>query len=554
MYPLVYPSEIQYRPGRIQSLNANQERALKQTWAALLKLWGYDISLLNDDISLIELFVALSIVASLEKSSLSVSESRRSDTASLASYPSSSITSSSIYTTSSNVKKTKKKGTWGLFLAKSLVPKQVLARRRDALANGYAEEYSFVSKPSDHTKHVYCNVHQLSYNELKDPLEENAPNDDSTLDKESVSSLETFETAHSKVTNKPLQTVRSKKSFLVKSVKPSSACHPALSKNKPRLVHAGLFNMIKNGLLDNMVLRFCRARKFSLDPTLQMLAHSVVWKQTEYPADKWLLEGDGPSYINGLNKGFIKNFTVEKSFIRGRDRFGNPLFVFQSSKHFAHDSPLHETERFATVLIEWGRLFSREIHESVDAFTIIFDLTGFSLKNADNAPIKFLAMMFEAHYPETLGFIIVHNAPWIFSTVWNVIKNWLDPVVVSKIHFTKGYDELVNLIDPENIPSYLGGDDTDEVPYPIPTKHDLRPPKRKDRRYRRLKLQRDDLMMRFIEVTKKWCESTNPDVSSSYLRDKILLNYQLLDNYIELDPYIRNPGMYDRNGMLVIRN
>ena len=55
---------------------------------------------------------------------------------------------------------------------------------------------------------------------------------------------------------------------------------------------------------------------------------------------------------------------------------------------------------------------------------------------------------------------MIHNAPWIFSTVWNIIKNWLDPVVASKIHFTKDAKELSKFIDPTLIPDYLGGEDT----------------------------------------------------------------------------------------------
>lgn len=554
MYPSVYPSEIKYRPGRIQSLDPKQEIALKQCWATLLKLWGYDISLTNDDISLPELFVALSIVEENEKMQISSATSVSSAGGSMLSTPSTALTAQSTVKSSASVKKKQKKSKWTIFPGKALAPKKVLTQRRNALTNGYREDYSPVTKPCDHTRHVYCNIHQLAYNEKKEPLEEYNYSDESTLEKESMSSSESFHTANSHPVQLLQNSLRQKKSFSLKSVKSSVSVHTVGNKSKAKTVHAGIVNSVKNGLLDNLVLRYCRARKLNVEDTINMLAKSMVWKMTEYPAEQWVRESDGPSFYNGENKGFIKNLTTGKSFIRGHDRYGNPLFMFQSRKHFAHDSPLHETERFATVMIEWCRLFSREIYDSVDAFTIIFDLTGFSLKNADNAPIKFLAFMFEAHYPESLGFIIVHNAPWIFSTVWNVIKNWLDPVVVSKIHFTKGYDELVELIDPEHIPSYLGGDDTDEVSYPEPQPEDVRPPKRKDLRYKRLREQRDDLFMRFFDLTKKWCESTNPEVSSRYLRDKILLDYMLSDNYIELDPYIRNRGMYDRNGTLVVGN
>lgn len=283
-----------------------------------------------------------------------------------------------------------------------------------------------------------------------------------------------------------------------------------------------------------------------------MLSKSLHWRSNDFPADDWAMEADGPSYLNGTNKGFVKNFTTEKSWIKGRDKNNNPIFMFQAKKHLTADSPLEQNQRYAVVTIEWTRLFLREVSESVDTCTIVFDLTGFSLKNADYATIKFLADVFEAHYPETLGFILIHNAPWIFSTVWNIIKNWLDPVVASKIHFTKDAKELSKFIDPTLIPDYLGGEDTTRGYYPIPEPQHEFPPKQKDAEYARLKRERDELCVRFLETTRKWIESTNPQVSDRYLKDKIDLNIALSSNYIQLDPYVRNRGIYDRDHTLTI--
>lgn len=30
-------------------------------------------------------------------------------------------------------------------------------------------------------------------------------------------------------------------------------------------------------------------------------------------------------------------------------------------------------------------------------------------------PVKFIIQCFEANYPECLGILLIHNAPWIFS-------------------------------------------------------------------------------------------------------------------------------------------
>lgn len=33
----------------------------------------------------------------------------------------------------------------------------------------------------------------------------------------------------------------------------------------------------------------------------------------------------------------------------------------------------------------------------------------------DYVPVKFIIMCFEANYPESLGVVLIHNAPWVFK-------------------------------------------------------------------------------------------------------------------------------------------
>lgn len=49
-------------------------------------------------------------------------------------------------------------------------------------------------------------------------------------------------------------------------------------------------------------------------------------------------------------------------------------------------------------------------------------MTGFSMANMDYTPVKFMIKCFEANYPESLGAVLVHNAPWIFQ---GKMMHWL---------------------------------------------------------------------------------------------------------------------------------
>ena len=51
------------------------------------------------------------------------------------------------------------------------------------------------------------------------------------------------------------------------------------------------------------------------------------------------------------------------------------------------------------------------------------------------------------------------NAPWGFASVFSVVKGFLDPVTVAKIHVLgSGYlSELEKQVPKENLPEIIGG-------------------------------------------------------------------------------------------------
>jgi hypothetical protein len=63
------------------------------------------------------------------------------------------------------------------------------------------------------------------------------------------------------------------------------------------------------------------------------------------------------------------------------------------------------------------------------------------------------------YYPERLGKLYIINAPWGFGGAFSVIKKFLDPVTVKKIHVLgSGYEkELFDQIPRENLPKQFGG-------------------------------------------------------------------------------------------------
>lgn len=58
-----------------------------------------------------------------------------------------------------------------------------------------------------------------------------------------------------------------------------------------------------------------------------------------------------------------------------------------------------------------------------------------------------------------MGKFYIINAPWAFSTVWSLVKGWLDEATVAKIHILgSGYkDDRLKQVPAASLPKFLGG-------------------------------------------------------------------------------------------------
>lgn len=104
---------------------------------------------------------------------------------------------------------------------------------------------------------------------------------------------------------------------------------------------------------------------------------------------------------------------------------------------------------------------SRKSGHLLETCCTIMDLKGVGLGKAPSVYgyLKSASNMSQNYYPERLGKLYVINAPWGFATVWSVVKGWIDPVTVQKIHILgSGYQkELLSQVPAESLPKAFGG-------------------------------------------------------------------------------------------------
>ena len=93
----------------------------------------------------------------------------------------------------------------------------------------------------------------------------------------------------------------------------------------------------------------------------------------------------------------------------------------------------------------------------------IMDMTDFGAEQCSKMcldQVKLFVTTDNVCYPETLGKMLVINAPWLVTTTWNIIKGWLDVRTVDKIEIISPEDSMARLrdfIEEDQIPAKYGG-------------------------------------------------------------------------------------------------
>ncbi|GAD93708.1 hypothetical protein NFIA_013090 [Paecilomyces variotii No. 5] len=328
-----------------------------------------------------------------------------------------------------------------------------------------------------------------------------------------------------------------------------SALPPAVRKiideYKPADLMELFWSTLRKDSPDALVLRFLRARKWDVDKAIEMMINVGWWRVGEMRVDDITRAGEAGALADLSSQDekvrkeasdFIDQLRVGKAYLHGIDKQGRPVCYIRVRLHKIGEHTKSSLEKFTVHLIETVRL---TMAQSVETAVIVFDMTGFGLTNMDYLHVKFVIQCFEVNYPESLGAILVHKAPWVFSSIWPMIRGWLDPTVAKKVHFTKNVQDLEAFIRRDRIPKELCGDDDWEYLYiePRPGENDLM----KDTAKRDLLMERrTGLFHEFRENVSQWViAAENGDDTTDIKNKREEIINKVESSYWELDPYIR---------------
>mmetsp|Transcript_9203 Transcript_9203/g.17387 ORF Transcript_9203/g.17387 Transcript_9203/m.17387 type:complete len:539 (-) Transcript_9203:33-1649(-) len=220
---------------------------------------------------------------------------------------------------------------------------------------------------------------------------------------------------------------------------------------------------------DFSMLRYLQANDFDPNVATVRLLSTVVWRQT---IDLDSVVASPPKQLEQYRKLRVRQ-------VMGVDRF-NRIVVAERLGEFisAINTPLGRTIAHDDILkcyiYDTGIVIKklREIYEERGHLgwsgVYIIDLKGTGFFSAMKClPLfKLFAKQVDAHYPEMAGKIIIINFPSALLNLYKIVKQFLDPVVVSKLQFHSGIptDKILEFMDESEIYREYGG--TNDAPFP----------------------------------------------------------------------------------------
>lgn len=210
------------------------------------------------------------------------------------------------------------------------------------------------------------------------------------------------------------------------------------------------------------LLRFLRARNFDVNAAREMYVNAEKWK------DSMELEKLCSDFSFNERDDVAKHGW--RMYFHKTDRLGRPIFIQDLSnldpdKVFAITSPERIIQNFAVTLEHAVRYRYLACTASqghlVDDNFMVLNVAGLGLSTfwSMKSQLQKLLNILDDNFPELSGRVQIINAPYLFTTVWSYVKNWLPAQTAAKIDIcgTDYMPVISNFVDLEAWPEHLGG-------------------------------------------------------------------------------------------------
>lgn len=208
--------------------------------------------------------------------------------------------------------------------------------------------------------------------------------------------------------------------------------------------------------------RWLIARQFNVDQAVEMFKNSMSLRE-KMEADKLIAEYTPPEVISKFMTGGDVGHDKEGSVLRIEpwgylDMKG---IMYSTKKSDLEKSKLLQCEKHLVDL----EAMSEKLGKPCTGLTVVFDMDNVGSKHMWKPGLDmylYLVQVLEDNYPEMMKRLFVINAPTLFPVLYKLVKPLLSEDMKNKI-FVLGSDfkdTLMEYIDAEELPAYLGGTKT----------------------------------------------------------------------------------------------
>lgn len=155
------------------------------------------------------------------------------------------------------------------------------------------------------------------------------------------------------------------------------------------------------------------------------------------------------------------------SGFHGFSKDGHPIYIDRPGKVSPKVLSTLDMDEFTKMHIqsmEWlndvkvrlSERTGRRIYKHV----VIMDMEDFGFSHFGDkfrGPLKKIIDIDSTKYPESLSQMYIVNASFMFKAIWAIVSPWLDPITKTRITFLSKPKHLLEFIEADQLPDFLGG-------------------------------------------------------------------------------------------------
>ncbi|KNE72669.1 hypothetical protein AMAG_16429 [Allomyces macrogynus ATCC 38327] len=211
------------------------------------------------------------------------------------------------------------------------------------------------------------------------------------------------------------------------------------ARQQPELVQFGV-----DAVSDVELYKFLIANAYNATTAITKLKSTLQWRAT---VDFATIPNDDFSDLDAMGKLYV---------LPGANRRGLTTVVWRAKLHFPDAPRLPHLMRYIAYTVHWRW----RLGLASDRITVIFDLADVSQRNRDLEMVIELAKTFNAHFPECLDEFFMFPSSFLVSTLWSMVRPFLDKDTADKIILVSQpvfLTKCADLHDPSSIPERWGG-------------------------------------------------------------------------------------------------